>query len=274
MNQSITVSAFYKFTPLPHYLEMREPVKRAMLRRGIKGTITLAPEGINATVSGEHDALFDLLDELQRKPEIGTFIHKESYVINQPFQRTKVKVKKELISLGKPVDPTVCVGTYLDAEDWNALISQPDVVTIDTRNDYEFRIGHFKGAVNPGTRDFKEMVAFTKTHLDPKQHKRVAMYCTGGIRCEKYSSYLMQEGFAEVYHLRGGILQYLEDMPQERSLWEGKCFVFDERVAVNHDLSKAEDIIMCMGCGGPLMTHDLEHKSYVENISCGYCKAL
>ena len=271
MEKAITISTFYKFTPLTDCEAMRTPIKRAMLKRGIKGTITLAPEGMNATISGQHDAVFDLLNELQSNPLIGEFEHKESFLERHPFQRTKVKVKSHLIPLEADIDPTICVGNYVESKKWNDIISAPDVITIDTRNDYEYRIGHFKNAINPNTDDFREMMAYTEQHLNPNKHKRVAMYCTGGIRCEKYSAYLLKVGFEEVYHLKGGILQYLADMPEESSLWEGKCFVFDERVAVNHDLSEAQDIIMCASCGNPLTDKDLEDKSYVENIHCKYC---
>lgn len=268
---SVTVSTFYKFIPLREPRTLREPLKEAMLARAVKGTITLAPEGINATISGTAAALADMLDYLQSLPAIGRFTSKESHVSDQPFQRSKVKVKKELISLGQPADPSVCVGTYVPSAQWNALISSPDVVTIDTRNDYEYRIGHFKGAVNPATRDFKEMVAFTQTHLDPAKHPRVAMYCTGGIRCEKYSAYLLTQGFKDVYHLQGGILQYLADTPENDTLWEGVCYVFDERVAVNHDLSKASHITMCPACGNPLEEQDRQHPAYLQGSSCAYC---
>ncbi len=267
----VTVSTFYKFTPLPDPRALREPVKQAMLAHAIKGTITLAPEGINATISGEPHALDTMLDYLQSLPPIGAFATKESHVAQQPFQRSKVKLKKELISLGEAVDPSVCVGTYVTAKNWNALITAPDVITIDTRNDYEYRIGHFAGALNPATRDFKEMVAFTNTHLDPATHPRVAMYCTGGIRCEKYSSYLLSQGFREVYHLQGGILQYLADVPPAESLWQGACYVFDERVAVNHDLSTAQHITMCTACGNPLDERDRHHAHFQPQTRCPYC---
>lgn len=271
MDNAQTISTFYKFTPLAAPRDLREQVKRDMLARNIKGTITLAPEGINATICGEPHDLNDMIECLQAMPEIGEFTHKESHFGLAPFQRSKVKVKKELISLGTEADPSVCVGEYVGAERWNEIIAQPDVITIDTRNDYEYRIGHFEGAVNPATRDFKEMVAFTAEHLDPKHTPRVAMYCTGGIRCEKYSSYLVSLGFEHVYHLHGGILQYLADMPENKSLWRGACYVFDERVAVNHDLSPAAHITMCGPCGAPLEPHDREASNYIEGLHCPYC---
>jgi UPF0176 protein len=271
MNQTVTISTFYKFMPLPNYRDWREPLREAMRARNIKGTITLAPEGINATVSGEPDKLQELVDIIENNQDIGNIIHKDSHSSIQPFQRCKVKVKRELISLGVKTEPAVCVGEYIAPAQWNALISRPDVVTIDTRNDYEYRIGHFQGAINPATRDFKEMVAFTEQHLDPAVHQSVAMYCTGGIRCEKYSSYLVARGFRNVYHLHGGILRYLADIPVTESLWEGACYVFDERVAVNHDLSTADHITMCGPCGQPLTSADRADAGYVENVRCPYC---
>lgn len=268
-----TVSTFYKFTPIDKPRSMRDALKRAMIGRGIRGTITLSPEGINATIAGKTDLLFDMLKHLKSLPQIGEFTHKESINETMPFLRTKVKVKPQLISLGTAVDPTVCVGTYVDAKDWNALITRDDVITIDTRNDYEYRVGHFKGAINPNTRNFKEMVTFTETHLNPAQHPHVAMYCTGGIRCEKYSSYLLERGFKHVYHLNGGILQYLQDIPEPDSLWQGTCFVFDWRVAVKHDLSEDKDITMCLGCGNPLTPQDRQHPAYRDDRShCDYCE--
>lgn len=269
--KSVTISTFYTFRSLPQCRTLREPIRQAMQSRGIKGTITLAPEGVNATICGTSEAVEQLIDTLQNFPEIGTFTHKQSHAGAQPFKRAKVKIKQELISLGAPTDPMVCVGEYVPPAAWNALISRPDVITIDTRNDYEYRIGHFAGAINPATRDFKEMVAFTATHLNPDTHSSVAMYCTGGIRCEKYSSYLLSLGFKHVYHLQGGILQYLADIPQKQTMWQGVCYVFDERVAVNHDLSPATHITMCGPCGAPLEPTDRISANYEPDILCPYC---
>lgn len=277
MEQPIHISTFYKFAHLGDLDACRAiqlPLKREMIRRNIRGTITLAPEGVNATISGEADALHDMMQHLrEEKPAIGAFEFKISEHGEQPFARSKVKVKPELISLGEPTDPTVCVGEYVDAADWNALISRPDVVTIDTRNAYEYRIGHFKGAVNPDTRKFKQMVAYTQTHLNPATHKAVAMYCTGGIRCEKYSSYLLAQGFEHVYHLKGGILQYLEEIPEAESLWEGACFVFDERVAVTHALAKDQSVTMCKGCGSPMLPTDVKYMDFFNQQQCAACTA-
>ena len=239
MSQTVTVSTFYSFVTLDEPAALRAPILERMRALEIRGTITLAKEGINATVSGAAEAIEALMVFLSTQFQFTTPTFRESYFSAQPFKRTKVKVKRELISLGVPTFPAQCVGAYTYPKDWNALITSPDVITIDTRNDYEFELGHFAGAVNPATRNFKQMVAWTKENLDPASGKRIAMYCTGGIRCEKYSSYLVALGFKDVFHLHGGILAYLEQIPAEQSLWQGSCFVFDERVAVGHGLAPA-----------------------------------
>lgn len=239
MNQPVTITTFYSFTPVADPLAVRMLVLERMRELGIRGTITLAHEGVNATISGMAEGINTLMQFLKETLGISTDMQRESYFGAQPFQRSKVKVKRELISLGVPANPAQCVGTHIAPEAWNALITAPDVVTIDTRNQYEFELGHFKGAVNPGTRNFKQMVAYTEQNRAAWAGKRIAMYCTGGIRCEKYSSYLVSLGFAEVYHLRGGILAYLEQVPAAESLWQGTCFVFDERVSVGHGLAPA-----------------------------------
>lgn len=240
MDNPIAIRTFYCFTPLSDPASARTPILERMRALGIKGTITLAQEGINATISGATDAIESLMAYLTETLHITTHMQRESHFSAQPFQRTKVKVKRELIALGVETNPAQCVGMYVPPTDWNALITAPDVITIDTRNAYEYELGHFIGAVNPGTRNFKQMVAFTEKNLSTLTHTRVAMYCTGGIRCEKYSSYLVAQGFAHVYHLRGGILAYLEQIPEAQSLWYGSCFVFDERVSVGHGLLRTE----------------------------------
>lgn len=267
----VTVSTFYHFSPLPQPAALKPRLLEEMHSLHLKGTITLAPEGINATIAGDTGAIDRMIAQLRTLPGFSSLAHRTSTHASRPFGRGKVKVKRELISLGAPADPAVCVGTHIPPQAWNALILSPDVITIDTRNDYEFGIGHFKGAINPATRHFKEMVAFTRTHLDPARHPRVAMYCTGGIRCEKYSAYLLTQGFKEVYHLQGGILAYLETIPEAESLWEGECYVFDERVAVGHGLAPSIDATMCQGCGRPLYSADRNHPHYIENIQCAVC---
>ena len=240
MDTRITITTFYSFTPLPDPAAQRQPILERMKALGVKGTITLAHEGINATVSGAAEAIAALMEFLSSRIGLSTQMQRESYFGAQPFQRSKVKVKPELISLGAEANPAQCVGEYIAPAAWNALVTAPDVITIDTRNAYEYALGHFRGALNPGTRNFKHMVAFTQNALDPAFGKRIAMYCTGGIRCEKYSSYLVSLGFTHVYHLRGGILAYLEQIAEAESLWEGECFVFDERVTVGHGLKPGQ----------------------------------
>ena len=234
---TFTISTFYSFVSLPDPAALKAPTLARMRELDIRGTITLAKEGINATISGATESIDALMEFLKTQITFTTPTYRTSHFSAQPFKRTKVKVKRELISLGLKSEPAVCVGQYVMPEKWNALITAPDVVIIDTRNDYEFALGHFKGALNPATRNFKQMVKFTEQHLKPTQ--KIAMYCTGGIRCEKYSSYLVANGFNEVYHLHGGILAYLETIPPEQSLWSGNCFVFDERVSVTHGLKVA-----------------------------------
>lgn len=268
---AVTVSTFYHFSPLAAPAELKPSLLSEMHALGLKGTITLAHEGINATIAGTETAIERMIVQLRALPGFQSLDHRISRTNSIPFGRGKVKVKRELISLGAKADPSVCVGEHIPPAQWNAIISAPDVITIDTRNDYEFHIGHFKGAVNPATRHFKEMVAFTKTHLDPKTHPRVAMYCTGGIRCEKYSAYLLTQGFQNVYHLQGGILSYLESIPASQSLWEGECYVFDERVAVGHGLTASQEASMCLGCGRPLYSADRAHADYIEGVQCKSC---
>lgn len=245
MDSPVTVSTFYSFVTLDAPAALRAPILERMQALGIRGTITLAHEGINATISGAGQAIEELMTFLASLITFTTPTFRESYVGAQPFKRSKVKVKRELISLGVPTFPASCVGQYVRPDGWNALITADDVITIDTRNDYEYAMGHFKGAINPATRNFKQMVAWTEETLLPRlaaskrgegNAPRVAMYCTGGIRCEKYSSYLVALGVSDVYHLHGGILAYLEQIPAEQSLWRGSCFVFDERVSVGQGL--------------------------------------
>jgi UPF0176 protein len=256
-----TVSTFYQFTDLPDYREWREPLLQRCTAHGCKGSILLATEGINATVAGPAAGIAALLGFLRADARFADLQDKRSYCEFLPFKRMKVRLKQEIVRLKTPgADPRRAVGRYVAPADWNDLISAPDVLLIDTRNDFEVRLGTFKGAVNPETAAFGDFPAYVASQLDPTTHKRVAMFCTGGIRCEKATSLLKQAGFAEVYHLRGGILQYLEDVPTEQSLWQGECFVFDERVALTHDLQPGESRL-CRGCGAVL--------GPVEACGCG-----
>lgn len=271
MSGSIVVAALYKFVTLEDYVERREPLLTVMLDNEVKGTLLLAEEGINGTIAGSRAGVDAVLAFLKADSRLVDLEHKESYCDEQPFYRTKVKLKKEIVTLGVPgVDPNKKVGTYVDPKDWNALISDPDVVLIDTRNDYEVGIGTFTNAVDPKTKSFREFPQYVRQNFDPSRHKKVAMFCTGGIRCEKASSFMLNEGFEEVYHLKGGILKYLEEVPQEDSLWQGDCFVFDNRVTVRHDLSEGE-YDQCHACRTPISAADRESEHYVPGISCPHC---
>ncbi|MCC5791140.1 MAG: rhodanese-related sulfurtransferase [Legionellaceae bacterium] len=269
----IVVSALYKFAPLPQYHSMREPLLSLMQSLDIKGTLLLAAEGINGTIAGRADAVRQVLEWLQQQPGLDGIGHKESFHDQAPFKRCKVKLKKEIVTMGvEGVDPLKVAGTYVKPQDWNRLISAEDVLTIDTRNDYEVEIGRFKHAVNPETTSFREFPEYVKQTLDPQKHKKIAMYCTGGIRCEKSTAYLKSLGFSEVYHLEGGILKYLEEVPADVSLWEGECFVFDERVAVNHALEKGQ-YDQCHACRFPITDADKQSQYYQPGISCPRCYA-
>lgn len=235
----LEVLTFYQFRPLADPAAARSALLPLMRALHVRGTVTLAPEGVNATIAGAPSALARVMAEIATLTGAPVTNARRSMAAAPPFARSKVKVKRELISLGVPTQPAVCVGEYVAPADWNALISAEDVVTIDTRNRYEFALGHFVGAINPETRNFKEMVDFTERARASWAGKRIAMYCTGGIRCEKYSAYLVAQGLGPVFHLRGGILAYLEAVPPAQSLWQGECFVFDERVSLGHGLTQA-----------------------------------
>lgn len=241
MTDSWKIAAFYCFTDLPDRDEWADRLLKHGLESGLRGTIILAYEGINSTIAGSHEAIDSAIALLKSDPRLAGMEVKYSFADFVPFPRFKVRRKKEIVTFRQEgADPREAVGTYLDPEEWNELISDPEVVTIDTRNDYEVRVGKFKGAVNPVTDDFTSFADFVEKHLRGSEDKPVAMYCTGGIRCERATAYLRKQGFERVYHLRGGILRYLEEMPKDRSLWEGDCFVFDYRVAVDHDLKPAK----------------------------------
>jgi len=271
MTHPIVVAALYKFVTLTDYEALREPLLQAMLDNGIKGTLLIALEGINGTVSGSREGIDGLLAWLKRDERFVDIDHKESFCDEQPFYRTKVKLKKEIVTLGVPgVDPNQQVGTYVEPQDWNALIDDPEVLLIDTRNDYEVAIGTFEGAQDPKTKSFRDFPAYIEANFDPAKHKKVAMFCTGGIRCEKASSYMLSQGFDEVFHLKGGILKYLEEVPQEETRWKGDCFVFDNRVTVRHDLSEGE-YDQCHACRIPISIADRESPHYVAGVSCPHC---
>lgn len=267
----IVVATFYKFVRLPDCAKTRQPLLAYCLQQGIKGTILLAQEGINGTIAGDRSSIDAVLADLRTDPRLADLAHKESAADAPPFDRMKVKLKKEIVTIGLPnIDPNDQVGTYVQPQDWNALISDPEVMVIDTRNDYEVAIGSFKGAQNPATESFREFPEYVQQQIDPTQHKKVALFCTGGIRCEKASSFLKAQGFQEVYHLQGGILKYLETVPAEKSLWQGECFVFDQRIAVQHGLAEGS-YEMCRACGHPISAIDRASSNYEEGICCPHC---
>jgi UPF0176 protein len=267
----IVVCALYKFVTLENFEELRQPLLDFMKSQSVKGTLLLAEEGINGTVSGTRASIDALLAWLNADERLNPISHKESLDENQPFHRTKVKLKKEIVTMGvEGIDPRKTAGTYVKPKDWNALIADPAVTVIDTRNDYEIEIGTFKHATNPKTDSFREFPQYVKDNLDPAKNKKVAMFCTGGIRCEKSTAYLKEQGFDEVYHLEGGILKYLEDVPKEETLWEGDCFVFDNRVAVNHELQKSV-YDQCYACRLPITDEDKLSEQYESGVSCPKC---
>ena len=238
------VAAFYQFAALPDFRELREPLRELCAGLRLKGSVLLAHEGINGTVAGEAGAIGELVGQLRGGlfgDRLGHLELKFSRAQAMPFQRLKIRLKKEIVTLGAAeADPTRQVGIYVDPADWNDLIAAPDTLLIDTRNAFEVAMGTFAGAVDPGIKSFGQFKDFAARHLDPLKHRRIAMFCTGGIRCEKASSYLLSRGFAEVYHLKGGILKYLEDVPEASSRWRGGCFVFDKRVALGHGLRERQ----------------------------------
>lgn len=265
------VAALYKFANLPDFEAMIPPLKALCNVNQVKGTLLLANEGINGTIAGSREGIDAVLAYLRSDDRLKDLEHKESFASEQPFYRMKVRPKKEIVTLGVPgIDPNKKVGTYVTPEDWNNLISDPNVIVVDTRNTYEYGIGTFQGALNPETETFRQFPEFVKKRLDPKKHKRVAMFCTGGIRCEKASSYMLEQGFEEVYHLQGGILKYLEKVPSEESLWDGECFVFDNRTSVKHGLEEG-DFDLCHGCRNPISEQDKESPKYVAGVTCPHC---
>jgi len=273
--QKYLTAALYKFVHLPDFKELQAPLLEACKLNKIKGTLLLAEEGINGTIAGLPENIHHILHYLRTAPlfsgRLSDLEHKESWSDEHPFYRMKVKLKKEIVTLGVPgVSPTKKVGTYVKPQDWNTLISDPEVILIDTRNDYEVDIGTFKGAIDPKTATFREFPNYVAEHFDKTKHKKVAMFCTGGIRCEKASSFMIDQGFEEVYHLEGGILKYLETVPEEESLWQGECFVFDQRVAVKHNLAVG-DYDQCYACRYPLSKADMESELYTPGISCPHC---
>ena len=265
------VAAFYLFTPLDELESLQASVRRCCEEHDVRGIVLLAPEGINSTIAGSRDGVLAVLDHLRNDPRLAELQWKESQAASPPFRKLRVRLKREIVTMGVPgVDPRDLVGTYVKPEDWNDLISDPEVVVIDTRNDYEVEIGTFKDAVNPDIESFSQLPAWLEANLDPASKPKVAMFCTGGIRCEKSTSLLKRAGVDEVYHLDGGILKYLEQVPEPESLWEGECFVFDERVSVGHGLATGPHEL-CRACRFPLGPEDKQSSLYTEGVSCPRC---
>ena len=270
MSQNIEIAAFYKFAPLPDFAALRLPLLALCDANGVKGMLLLAHEGINGTLAGTPQAMAMVLAGLRGIPGLEALEHKTSFAQTMPFLRMKVRLKAEIVTLGEVVDPRAKVGTYVEPQDWDALIANPDVLLIDARNGFEISVGSFIGALDPQTRSFGDFPAYVRANLDPAMHKKVAMFCTGGIRCEKASSFMLGLGFAEVFHLKGGILNYLEKIPAEASQWSGNCFVFDDRVAVGHAL-KIAATSLCHGCRRPLEMTDRQSADYEEGVTCPHC---
>ncbi len=268
---SYTVATFYKFIFFSKYAEKKSSLLKYCQDYDIKGTILLSQEGINGTIAGTCDNVNAIVDYLKEDIHFLDLEVKYSISSYLPFKRIKVRLKKEIVTLGIPdISPEQQVGTYVDPKEWNNILENEEILVIDTRNIYEIAIGTFKGAINPQTHFFREFPSYIKNHLNPEKHQKVAMFCTGGIRCEKASSYLLQKGFKEVFHLKGGVLNYLKSISESQSLWEGECFVFDERVAVKHKLEKGS-YKMCTGCGYPILDDYNLSNCSTENISCPHC---
>jgi len=268
-----TIAAFYWFTPIDEPAAMRSDLQQTLASLNLCGTLLIAPEGINGMLAGAEGAINAALDILRCQTGLPREDVKFSHAAAKPFNRLKIRVKREIITFNQPdADPTVRVGKHVAASDWNDLIVDPDVLLLDTRNHYETRLGSFANALDPGIQHFSDFAGYVRQNLDPSRHPKVAMFCTGGIRCEKASSFLLGEGFAEVYHLKGGILKYLEDIPAEASHWQGDCYVFDQRMAVGHGLSTG-GYAMCFSCGEALTEADKIHEQFEEGVSCHLCHA-
>lgn len=269
--QKIVVAALYQFAEIPDYAQLQAPLLQCCLNNGVFGTILLASEGINGTIAGSRKGIDAVVAHIRADERLRQLEYKESYAATMPFHRMKVRLKREIVTLGVPeVNPARDAGTYVKPQDWNALISDPDVVVIDTRNDYEVAIGTFEGALNPNTKAFRELPKRLANDDSLKAKPKVAMFCTGGIRCEKSTAYMRSLGFTEVFHLEGGILKYLETVPEEESLWHGECFVFDGRVSVKHGLELGS-YDLCHGCRQPLSVEEAKDERFVAGVCCPKC---
>lgn len=269
--ESVVVAAFYKFVPLEDFRDLRKPLLKQCEALGLMGTILLAEEGVNGTVAGSAHAIGRLFEYMRQDDRLEDIQYKRSVAPEAPFYRMKVRLKQEIVSLGvQGVDPCREVGEYVEPQAWNELISRPEVRLIDTRNDYEYHLGTFASAEDPQTRSFRDFPEWVSQNLDPERDEHVAMFCTGGIRCEKATAYLKDQGFRNVYHLEGGILNYLEQVEPEDSLWQGECFVFDNRVTVDHELEPG-DYEVCPACRMPLVEEDYASPKFERHVSCPRC---
>ncbi|WP_375289404.1 rhodanese-related sulfurtransferase [Qipengyuania sp.] len=273
--QAYRIAALYRFARFSEPERLRAPLLQLCERQNICGTLLLAREGINGTIAGSHAAIDVVLEHIHALPGCSELEVKFSHAADPPFRRMKVRLKKEIVTMGQPdLDPLGAVGTYVAPEDWNALVADPETIVIDTRNDYEVQIGTFAGAINPKTASFSDFPAWFRDNrtalTQGRNAPKIAMFCTGGIRCEKSTAFLRSEGIEEVYHLKGGILAYLEQMEERESLWEGDCFVFDERVSVGHGLEPGEHTL-CRACRMPLTANDRASEHYQEGVSCPHC---
>ena len=266
----IVVAAFYQFTQFADPDGLRAPLRAVAAGGAVRGTVLVAPEGLNGTIAGPRAGVDAVLAHIRALPGCADLDWKEAEATEQPFRKLKVRLKREIVTLGVPVDPNMRVGTYVAPEDWNDVVHDPDTVVIDTRNDYEVAIGTFAGALNPQTASFGEFPDWWTANRAALDGKRIAMFCTGGIRCEKASSFLLDQGVPEVLHLKGGILKYLEEVPEDQTTWQGECYVFDDRVAVGHGLAQGTHT-MCHACGRPVSARDRLHTAYVPGISCPAC---
>lgn len=267
----IHVAALYRFARFPDPKALRQPLLDVCEAEGIKGTLLLAPEGINGTIAGSEGGIDAVLTHIRTLPDCSDIVFKRSYAETMPFHRIKVRIKREIVTMGEPaIDPLGGTGTYVKPTDWNALIEAPDTVVIDTRNAYEIKVGTFAGAIDPETDSFSDFPAWARAHRAELEGKRIAMFCTGGIRCEKSTAFLKAEGLTDVFHLEGGILKYLEEVPQESSRWEGECFVFDERVAVGHGLAPGTHAL-CRACRMPVSPEERASPLFEEGVACPAC---
>jgi UPF0176 protein len=266
-----TIAALYHFTRFDNPAALKPPLEALCRAQGVKGTLLLAQEGVNGTIAGTRAGIDAVIAHLKGLPGCAALEWKESTALTPPFPRMKVRLKREIVTMGQPhVNPAAGTGHYVAPQDWNDLIGRDDVAVIDTRNDYEVAIGTFDGAIDPQTKSFGEFPAWWAANKHRFHNKKIAMFCTGGIRCEKSTNYLLGEGVEDVYHLKGGILKYLEDVPQEESTWQGECFVFDARVSVGHGLTEGPHLL-CHGCRQPILPEDQQRPEYEQGVSCHQC---